>query len=90
MGWALANSWQDKRRGRTPGVFLLVLLVHALWNGAALANVFLSGQGESGLIGYLPMILLSAVLLVCFLLFTRRVHRSGLGEPENGPTLNVA
>lgn len=90
MGWALASSWQDKRRGRTPGVFLLVLLVHALWNGAALANVFLSGQGESGLIGYLPMILLSAVLLVCFLLFTRRVHRSGLGEPENGPTLNVA
>ncbi len=90
MGWALANSWQDKRRGRTPGVFLLVLLVHALWNGAALANVFLSGQGESGLIGYLPMILLSAVLLVCFLLFSRRVHRSGLGEPENGPTLNVA
>ncbi len=90
MGWALANSWQDKRRGRTPSVFLLVLLVHALWNGAALANVFLSGQGESGLIGYLPMILLSAVLLVCFLLFTRRVHRSGLGEPENGPTLNVA
>ena len=76
MGWALASFWQDKRRGRTLGVFLLVLLVHALWNGAALANIFFSGQGESGLLGYLPMILLSAVLLACFLLFSRRVHSS--------------
>ena len=84
MGWALARSWQDKRRGKTTGVFLLALLVHAMWNGAALANVFFGGQGESGLPGYLPMILLSIVLMVVFLLFTRRVHRSGAGEPEGG------
>ncbi len=90
MGWALASSWQDKRRGRTLGVFLLVLLVHALWNGAALANVFFSGQTDNGLLGYLPMILLSAVLLVAFLLFTRRVQRAEAEFPENKAELSIS
>lgn len=85
MGWALAKSWQDKRRGRTLGVFLLALLAHALWNAAALADLFFDAQSGSGMTAYLPMILLGAVLLGCFLMFSRRVHRSGSGIPADSP-----
>ena len=61
-----------------------------MWNGAALANIFFSGQGESGLLGYLPMILLSAVLLVAFLLFTRRVQRAEAEFTENKAELSIS
>jgi hypothetical protein len=81
MGWALASSWQDKRRARVVGVFLLVLLTHALWNGAALANMFSDGQGGIRLLAYLPMIILSMLMLAGFFAFSRRVGRSGLNEP---------
>lgn len=60
---------------------MLVLLTHALWNGAALANMFSDGQGGIRLLAYLPMIILSMLMLAGFFAFSRRVGRSGLNEP---------
>ncbi len=82
LGWAMARTWQDKRRGRTVGIFLLVLGIHALWNAAALANGLFGGNGSA--LSYLPMLLLGAVLMVSFLLFSRRVHQAQESAREAG------
>ena len=40
MGWALASAWQSGRYARLGATYLLAVLLHGLWNGLTLSNVF--------------------------------------------------
>ena len=40
MGWALATAWGEARYLRLGAVYLLAVLIHGLWNGLTIANVF--------------------------------------------------
>jgi hypothetical protein len=50
VGWALASAWQSGRYTRLGAIYLLAVLLHGLWNGLTLSNVF-SGMIESPLSG---------------------------------------
>ncbi len=40
MGWALATAWGEGRYLRLGAVYLLAVLIHGLWNGLTITNVF--------------------------------------------------
>ncbi|MFZ3070574.1 MAG: PrsW family glutamic-type intramembrane protease, partial [Anaerolineaceae bacterium] len=86
LGWALASTWRDKKVWRVVGVYLLTVVVHGLWNGIALTGgvtPMLQGVESAGLgpLYYLPLIILSVLMLTGFFLFTRRVHHQ---DPAGG------
>jgi hypothetical protein len=35
MGWAIVSAWRERRIARLFGTYLLVVLVHGIWNGSA-------------------------------------------------------
>jgi hypothetical protein len=42
VGWGLASAWQSGRYARLGTTYLLAVLLHGLWNGLTLTNLFAS------------------------------------------------
>jgi hypothetical protein len=40
VGWGLASAWQSGRYARLGATYLLAVLLHGLWNGLTLTNLF--------------------------------------------------
>jgi hypothetical protein len=40
VGWALASAWQGGRYARLGATYLLAVVLHGLWNGLTLTNLF--------------------------------------------------
>jgi len=75
MGWALARHWQDKEHHKVWGTYLLVVVLHGLWNAIAILGLNLQTYAMSETLTYSLMGIYLLVLLVAFILFSRSVHR---------------
>lgn len=93
VGWALASAWQDRRYFRLGATYLLAVLLHGLWNGLTLSNVFAgmmvppaAGAGLFIQVGQVaPYALggLAGAALLTILWVNRALLRSADIEPEN-------
>jgi len=76
IGWALAKTWKDRKIWRVVSMYVLVILIHGIWNGLALipAVSMLGGGSDSmGILYSLPLFGVMIVLFFAFLVKTRRV-----------------
>jgi hypothetical protein len=93
VGWALASAWHSRRYGRLGSVYLLAVLLHGLWNGLTLSNVFAgmiesppAGMGLFAQIGQIsPYLLggLAVIALLALLWVNRALRRSVNSNGEN-------
>ncbi len=81
LGWAMANAWQGKKPAKVVGFYFLTVLLHGIWNGLAILE--LSPQVIAA--GNLTIIFLAVyalILLVAFVLFSRKVERQAAGSTD--------
>jgi len=93
VGWALASAWQSGRYARLGATYLLAVLLHGLWNGLTLTNLFAgmmetpaSGPGLFIQIGEIaPYLLggLAGAALLTILWVNRALLRSANKDGEN-------
>ena len=81
LGWAMANAWQGKKPAKVVGIYFLTVLLHGIWNG--LATLELSPQViASGNLSYIFLAVCALILLVAFVLFSRKVERQAAGSTD--------
>ena len=81
LGWALANAWQGKKPAKVVGIYFLTVLLHGIWNGLAILE--LSPQFiASGNLTYIFLAVYALILLVAFVLFSRKVGRQAAGSTD--------
>jgi RsiW-degrading membrane proteinase PrsW (M82 family) len=79
LGWAMANAWQGKKPAKVVGIYFLTVLLHGIWNGLAILE--LSPQViASGNLTYIFLAVYALILLVAFVLFSRKVERQAAGS----------
>ena len=81
LGWAMARAWQGKKPTRVVGTYFLTVLLHGIWNGLAILE--LSPQViVAGNLTYIFLAVYALILLVAFVLFSRKVERQSAGSTE--------
>ncbi len=81
LGWAMANAWQGKKPAKVVGIYFLTVLLHGIWNGLAILE--LSPQViASGNLTYIFLAVYALILLVAFVLFSRKVERHAAGSTD--------
>jgi len=81
LGWAMANAWQGKKPAKVVGIYFLTVLLHGIWNGLAILE--LSPQFiASGNLTYIFLAVYALILLVAFVLFSRKVERQAAGSTD--------
>jgi len=81
LGWAMANAWQGKKPAKVVGIYFLTVLLHGIWNGLAILE--LSPQViASGNPTYIFLAVYALILLVAFVLFSRKVERQAAGSTD--------
>ena len=81
LGWAMARAWQGKKPTRVVGTYFLTVLLHGIWNGLAILE--LSPQViAAGNLTYIFLAVYALILLVAFVLFSRKVERQAAGSTE--------
>ncbi|GAA5343149.1 MAG: hypothetical protein canaca05_06480 [Anaerolineaceae bacterium] len=81
LGWAMANAWQGKKPAKVVGIYFLTVLLHGIWNGLAILE--LSPQViASGNLTYIFLAVYALILLVAFVLFSRKVERQAAGSTD--------
>ena len=92
LGWALAKTWNDRKGWRVAGIYLLTVVIHGLWNAFAVLGGVSSilkdaGQTLSVTSSAIPLVVMIALLLLAFILFTKKVSSvpagSSAGEAAN-------
>ena len=81
LGWAMASAWQGKKPAKVVGIYFLTVLLHGIWNGLAILE--LSPQViASGNLTYIFLAVYALILLVAFVLFSRKVERQAAGSTD--------
>jgi len=81
LGWAMANAWQGKKPAKVVGTYFLTVLLHGIWNGVAILE--LSPQViVAGNLAYIFLAVYALILLVAFVLFSRKVERQAAGSTD--------
>ena len=81
LGWAMARAWQGKKPTRVVGTYFLTVLLHGIWNGLAILE--LSPQViATGNLPYIFLAVYALILLVAFVLFSRKVGRQAAGSTD--------
>jgi len=81
LGWAMANAWQGKKPAKVVGIYFLTVLLHGIWNGLAILE--LSPQViAAGNLTYIFLAVYALILLVAFVLFSRKVERQAAGSTD--------
>ncbi len=79
LGWAMANAWQGKKPAKVVGTYFLTVLLHGIWNGLAILE--LSPQViVAANLTYIFLAVYALILLVAFVLFSRKVERQAAGS----------
>ena len=76
IGWAFAKTWSDRKVWRVVGMFVIVILIHGLWNGLALIPSVSTLSGASGSDANwftLPLIGVMIVIFYAYLYKARKV-----------------
>jgi len=81
LGWAMANAWQGKKPAKVVGTYFLTVLLHGIWNGLAILE--LSPQViVAANLTYIFLAVYALILLVAFVLFSRKVERQAAGSTD--------
>ena len=81
LGWAMANAWQGKKPAKVVGTYFLTVLLHGIWNGVAILE--LSPQViVAGNLTYIFLAVYALILLMAFVLFSRKVERQAAGSTD--------
>ncbi len=81
LGWAMANVWQGKKPAKVVGTYFLTVLLHGIWNGVAILE--LSPQViVAGNLTYIFLAVYALILLMAFVLFSRKVERQTAGSTD--------
>jgi len=81
LGWAMANAWQGKKPAKVVGTYFLTVLLHGIWNGVAILE--LSPQViVTGNLSYIFLAVYALILLMAFVLFSRKVERQAAGSTD--------
>jgi len=81
LGWAMARAWQGKKPTRVVGTYFLTVLLHGIWNGFAVLE--LSPQViAAGNLTYILLAVYALILLVAFVVFSRKVEQQAAGSNE--------
>jgi RsiW-degrading membrane proteinase PrsW (M82 family) len=92
VGWGLASAWQSGRYVRLGATYLLAVLLHGLWNGLTLSNLFAgmietpaSGAGFFIQIGEIAPYLLGGLAGAALLaiLWVNRLLRRSVNDGKN-------
>ncbi len=81
LGWAMARAWQGKKPAKVVGTYFLTVLLHGIWNGVAILElspqVILAGN-----LAYIFLAVYALILLMAFVLFSRKVERQAAGSTD--------
>ena len=81
LGWAMANAWQGKKPAKVVGTYFFTVLLHGIWNGVAILE--LSPQViVAGNLAYIFLAVYALILLITFVLFSRKVERQTAGSTD--------
>jgi RsiW-degrading membrane proteinase PrsW (M82 family) len=81
LGWAMARAWQGKKPAKVVGTYFLIVLLHGIWNGVAILElspqVILAGN-----LAHIFLAVYALILLIAFVLFSRKVERQAAGSTD--------
>ena len=77
----MARAWQGKKPAKVVGTYFLIVLLHGIWNGVAILE--LSPQViVAGNLTYIFLAVYALILLMVFVLFSRKVERQAAGSTD--------
>jgi hypothetical protein len=77
----MARAWQGKKPAKVVGTYFFTVLLHGIWNGLAILE--LNPQViAAGNLTYIFLAVYALILLVAFVLFSRKVERQAAGSTE--------